>query len=241
MNRSLAGFLAFLLVLVVVGLLGTWIVGPNLVSLAIDEERRNAPYYLLNFESGEHAIEYRSSYRSDLAELVVSDGGQLLWQALTIQVAQGRVQDEWQHVQLFEFPRGGDFVEMFTSSRYRAIVDAHPAVSRMLLGTSMPPDALAGERATVLSLLTVDSEKDSMQAMIRHLLGNLASYDGTLIWDGEVEDLEDQWPWNRVLMLAFPTLERAESWLRDPTTVTERALLATTARRGVTLVLQSGT
>ena len=47
MNRSLAGFLVFLLVLVVAGLVGTWVLGPNLVGLAIDEERRDAPYYLL--------------------------------------------------------------------------------------------------------------------------------------------------------------------------------------------------
>ncbi len=77
MNRSLAGFLVFLLVLVMAGLVGTWILGPNLVGLAIDEERRDAPYYLLNFVAGEIAPERQASYRSDLAKLVVDDGGQV--------------------------------------------------------------------------------------------------------------------------------------------------------------------
>jgi uncharacterized protein (DUF1330 family) len=239
-SRSLGGFLAFLLVLVVVGLVGTWLLGPNLVSLAFDEERRNAPYYLLNFGAGEPGADYQSTYRAGLAELVVTDGGQLLWQAITVQVSEGRVQDEWQDVQLFEFPRGGDFVEMLTSASYRGIVDAHPAVSRMLLGTSSAPDALAGGQATVLSLLTVGPEPSETDAAIRRLLGNLTGYEGSLIWDTPVEDLQDESPWNRVLMLAFPTLEQAEGWLRDPATVTERALTGTAAKQRVTLVLQSG-
>ena len=239
MSRSLAGFLVFLLVLVVAGLVGTWILGPNLVSLAIDEERRDAPYYLLNFVAGKSAAEHQSA-RSDLAKLVVDDGGQLLWQAPTIRVVEGRVQDEWQHVQLFEFPRAGDVVEMFTSSTYRAIVDAHSAVPLMLLGSSYAPQALAGRGAVVLSLMTVDPDR-AIDANDRRPPGNLASYRGTMIWTSEVEDLEDQWPWNRVLMLAFPTLELAETWLRDPDTVTDRALSATVARRRVTLVLDSGT
>ncbi|MCZ6711564.1 MAG: DUF1330 domain-containing protein [Gammaproteobacteria bacterium] len=240
MNRSLVGFLAFLLVLVVAGLVGTWILGPNLVGLAIDEERRSAPYYLLNFAAGESALE-RSIYRSDLAELVVSDGGQLLWQAPTVRVVEGRVRDEWQHVQLFEFPRAGDFVEMFTSSSYRAIADAHPGVSLMLLGTSNAPAALAGGGAFVLSLMSLEADQAAIGATDRRLLGDLESYGGTMIWASEVEDLEDQWTWNRVLMLGFPTLELAEAWLRDPDTVTDRALAATVARRRVTLVLESQT
>jgi uncharacterized protein (DUF1330 family) len=239
-SRSLAGFLLFLLLLVVVGLLGTWYVGPSLVSLAFDEDRRDAPYYLLNFAAGEQDVEYQASYRAELAKLVVADGGQLLWQAVTIQVPEGRVRDEWQNVALFEFPRGGEVVEMLTSSSYRGLDDAHPAVSRMLLGTSMAPDALADGRATVLNLLTVGPEQDLADSVIRGLFGNLAAYDGSLIWEAELEDLEDRWPWNRALMLAFPTLERAESWLRDPGTVTQRALTATATRQSVILILRSG-
>jgi hypothetical protein len=163
----------------------------------------------------------------------------LLWQAVTVQVPEGRVQDEWQDVQLFEFPRGGDLVEMLTSTSYRGIVNAHPALSRMLLGTGTAPDALAGGQATVLSLLTVGPEQQhTADAAIRRLLGNLSSYDGSLIWDTEVADLDDRSPWNRVLMLAFPTLELAEGWLRDPSTVTERALTGAAAKGRVTLVLR---
>ncbi|MFP6837242.1 MAG: hypothetical protein VB948_14185 [Pseudomonadales bacterium] len=240
MNRSLAGFLVFLLVLVMAGLVGTWILGPNLVGLAIDEERRDAPYYLLNFVAGESAPERQASYRSDLAKHVVDDGGQLLWQAPAMRVVEGRVQDEWQHVALFAFPRAGDVVEMFTSSTYRAIVDAHSGVSFMLLGTSHAPDAFAGGGAVVLSLMTVDPDRETIDTADRRLPGNLEPYRGTIIWASEVEDLENEWPWNRVLMLAFPTLELAETWLRDPDTVTDRALSATAARRRVTLVLESG-
>lgn len=238
MSRSLAGFLVFLLVLVAIGLLGTWYLGPNLVSLAFDEERRNAPYYLLNFAAGESGADYQSTYRAGLAELVSKDGGQLLWQANTLQVSEGRVQDEWQDIQLFEFARGAEFVQMLTSSSYRGIVDAHPNVSRMLLGTSTPPDALAENRATVLSLLNVDPKQEDSDDTIRRLFSNLRAYDGAVIWDTEVEDLEGRWPWNRALMLTFPTLEQAENWLRDPVTVTERALTVTTAKQRVTLILQ---
>jgi uncharacterized protein (DUF1330 family) len=239
-SRSLAGFLGFLLLLLIIGLLGTWYMGPNLVRLAFDEERRNEPYYLLNFAAGERDREYQSTYRAGLAELVVADGGQLLWQAKTAALSEGRVEDEWQDVQLFEFPRAGDFVEMLTSSRYRSIVDEHPSVVRMMLGTSQGPDALATGQATVLSLLTATSEVDGSDAVIGQLFNNLSAYDGSLLWDAQVEDLEDQQSLNRVLMLTFPTLQQAEDWLRDPATVTERALTAAAAKRRVTLVLSSG-
>jgi len=237
-SRSLAGFLVFLLVLIVAGAIGAWYLGPNLVSLAFDEQRRDAPYYLLNFTTGEAADEYPSTYRAGLAELVVNDGGTLLWQARVAQVTEGRMEDEWQNVQLFEFPRGGDCVEMLTSSNYRALVKAHAGVTRMMLGTSTAPDGLAGDQATVFSLMTVDPGQQAGNSA-NGLLGNLAAYEGVLIWQSDVAELEDRWPWNRVLLLSFPTAAQAESWLRDPATVTERALAATAARRRVTLVLDS--
>jgi uncharacterized protein (DUF1330 family) len=239
-SRSLAGFLAFLLVLVVIGLLGTWYLGPNLVSLAFDEERRDAPYYLLSFAIDETAQAFEASFRGDLAELVVADGGRLLWQAKTVQVSEGRVEDEWQDVQLFEFPRGAELVGMLTSTGYRDIVDAHPGASRMLLGTSTAPDALAGNQAAVLSLVRVDPQREPVDSARRRLLGNLSAYEGTMIWDAEVVDLEHRWPWNRVMLLAFPAVVQAEGWLRDPGTVTERALAGTAAKQRATLVMQSG-
>ena len=70
MNRSLAGFLLFLAVLGVAASIGIWYLGPNLVSLAFDEERRNAPYYVLSFAAGDPGAEAIRMQAADLENVV---------------------------------------------------------------------------------------------------------------------------------------------------------------------------
>ena len=49
MSRSLASFLIFLVALAGVSALGVWWLGADIASLAIDDSRRNQPYYLIHF------------------------------------------------------------------------------------------------------------------------------------------------------------------------------------------------
>ena len=244
MSRSLGLFLLFLVGLALLGVVGAWYLGPSLVSLAFDEERRNAPYYLLNLvadpdqDATQHAAS-SSTFQAALAELVASDDGQLLWRAATLQVAEGRVEDEWQDLQLFEFPRGGDFVEMLTSTRYREIVDAHPRLARLALGTGHAPDGIASTGAAVLSLFRVGEQTAEFSQGTRELASNLGEFQGGLIWDAPLTDLEGEMFWNHILLFEFENVAAAEGWLRDPGTVTQRSLIQRGAQGTVTLILQS--
>ena len=232
----------FLAVLAALGVVGAWYLGPSVLSLAFDEERRNSPYYLLSLVAEQDASDgsASSAFRAALAQRVTTDGGALLWRGATIQVAQGRIEDEWQHVQLFEFARGGDFVEMLTSTGYREILDTRTELDRLVLGTGDAPDGIVAQGASVFSLFSV-GEGDSLEfaQSVRELASNLGEFNGKLIWDAPVEDLEGDVPWNRILLFEFASVAAAERWLRDPATVTQRTLIQRGTTGVVTLILQS--
>ena len=213
-----------------------------MVSLAFDEERRNSPYYLLSLVAEPEMAggSASSAFRAALAERVSADGGQLLWRGTTIQVVQGRIEDEWQHVQLFEFSRGGEFVQMLTSTGYRAILNTHAELNRLMLGTGDAPDGIVAQGASVFGLYSV-GEGDSLEFAqgVRELAGNLGEFNGKLIWDAPVAGLERDVQWNRLLLFEFASVAAAEDWLRDPATVTQRTLIQRATTGVVTLILQS--
>jgi len=238
LNRSLSLFLVFLLVLVLLGGIGTWYLGPAVVSLAVDEDRRDSPFYLLHLTAIPGGAE-SSPFRSELTELVTADGGQLLWRAATIQLLEGRVQDEWQNLQLFEFARGGDFVQMLTSTGYRQLRAAHPLLLRLALGTSEAPDGIVSSGAAVLSLFRVDEDSAEFARGARELASNLEQFEGSLIWEAPLVDLDGDVGWNRVMVFEFPRVDAAQRWVRDPTTMTQRALIKRGTSGMVTLIVQS--
>ena len=241
LSRSLPFFLLFLAALILAGALGAWYLGPSVVSLAFDDERRNAPYYLVSLVASPDSGmgDGSAAFRSDLAGLVSEDGGLLLWRAVTIQVAEGRVEDEWQHLQLFEFPRGGDLVEMLTSARYRGTADVYPRLRRLILGAADPSNDLAFGSAAVLSLYRVDADATEFAPGARDLASNLGEFGGQLVWDVPVADLDGDALWSRVLLFEFASVRAAERWLRDPATVTHRALIQRGAKGVATLILES--
>ena len=240
MSRSLAWFLVFVAALAVGGALGAWLLGPSVVSLAFDEERRNAPYYLLHLVGAVPDGRDTREFRRELAELVVADGGRLLWPATTIQVAEGRVEDEWRDLQLFEFDRGGDLVEMLTSASYRELTARHAPTTNLVLGTDRAPDAIAAGGAVLLNLYAVnEAATDEFVSAARELSGSLASESGRLLWDAPLTGLEGEVPWTHVLLFAFDDVKAAEDWLRDPATITRRTLVKRGATLTVTLILRS--
>jgi uncharacterized protein (DUF1330 family) len=54
---------------------------------------------------------------------------------------------------------------------------------------------------------------------------SIAAYDGKyLVRGGTTEVLEGSWPFNRIVMLEFPTVEKAKLWLDSPEYREARAL-----------------
>ena len=144
MSRPLVGFLLFCLILgSIAGLVGWW-VGPTVLSLALDDKQRNEPYHLLHFVAlkPDERETYVRVYQTPMQQLVIDDGGQLLWQADTLRLVEGSVRDEWSQVVLARFPRAAEFVQMITSSQYRQISSANP-VERVVVGIREAPDNFA--------------------------------------------------------------------------------------------------
>lgn len=238
-SRSLSWFLAFLVVLGILAVAGSWYLGPSLVSLAFDAERREAPYYVLSLIGRDTLGDEDAGFAPDLADLFIASGAELLWRGSTERVVKGRIQDEWLQGQLFAFPRGASFVELMTGGAYREFVSAHEGAARLLLGSATAPDAMVRRRIWVLNLIAQErldldaTGSDPMASVMR----DIADFGGTLLWDAAVTDLDDRWPWNRLVVLGFAQPLEAEVWLSDAGTRTELALSMERARRRVTLLM----
>lgn len=239
-SRSLAWFLAFLVLLGVLAVAGSWYLGPSLVGLAFDSDRREAPYYVLSLVGRGAPADRDPSFGAELAELFVASGAEIVWRGTTERVVKGRLQDEWLHVQLFAFARGADFVELMTGGDYRDLRAAHDGAARLLLGSPTAPDAMARGRIWVLNLIAQDQDdlgspgSDPMASVVR----DVADFGGALVWDAQVAELDDRGPWNRLMVLGFAQPLEAEVWLSDAGTRTELALSMERVRRRVTLLMR---
>lgn len=216
MNRSLLSFLIFLAVLLVGFAVVGWWVGPTMVTLAFDEERRSEPYYLIHLIT----LSEESTYFQSLGELLREEDAQLLWRGALTALYEGRSQDELEDVALIEFSEGSGVVQMMTSSTYRNLTKDRAPV---LLGTAAAPGPIARDETLVLWLFEL-TEGTKGEALVP-LADSAAPYDGQLVWSTPVDVLEGDRPWSYVLMLAFPSRPAIEAWLADPQTSTDRALL----------------
>ncbi len=215
MSRGLVTFLVFLVLLVGGFAAVTWLVGPTMISLALDEERREAPYYLVHLLDAPDT----SGYFQRFGPLLREDQGQLLWRGGLRALHAGRSEDELTDVALIGFDAGAGLVQMLTSSAYR---DLTAGSQPLLLGTSQAPGPIAQDETLVLWLLEASEERTA--AELEPLAATAGSYAGQLIWSTPVVMLGGDRPWNYVLLLAFPDGEAVSQWLEDPGTSTDRAL-----------------
>ncbi len=239
MSRSLSWFLAFLVLLGVLAVAGRWYLGPSLVGLAFDAERREAPYYVLSIVGRSETLEADQRFGADLAELFVAAGADLLWRGTTERVVKGRLQDEWLGAQLFAFPQGANFVELTTGADYRDLLAVHEGASRLLLGSPATPDRLAPGRIWVLNLISQDHDAvDVSGDPMAEVIAGVADFGGTLVWDAPVADVDDRWPWNRLVLVGFGQPLEAEVWLSDAGTRTELALSMERTHGRITLLMR---
>ncbi len=240
MSRPLVGFVLFCIILGATLGLAVWWVGPTLLSLALDDEQRNEPYYLLHFAAvtpDEREV-YRSAYQARMRQLVIDDGGRLLWQADTLQLIEGSVRGEWTQVALARFAEGAEFIQMITSSQYRQISAANP-VERVVVGILEAPGELAPDSVIVLYLFRLDEAAANEFPVMTHTMVNLEQYGGLVVWETGVSVIEGEGEnWNRLIALQFDSVAQAESWLRDPASVTERAIARRNMQQVVMLLLQ---
>jgi uncharacterized protein (DUF1330 family) len=216
LNRSLLSFLVFLAVLLVGFAIASWWVGPAMVTLAFDEDRRNQPYYLVHLIT----LEDDSGYFQSLGQLLREEEAQLLWRGGLAMLHAGRSEDELRDLAFIEFSQGGGVVQMMTSSAYRDLTAANAPI---LLGATAAPGPIAQDETLLLWLFELTDR--AAGDVVALLWESAAAYEGQLVWSTAVDVLEGDRGWSHLLLLAFPDGSAIEAWLGDPETATNRALL----------------
>jgi uncharacterized protein (DUF1330 family) len=231
LNRSLFTFLLFLCLLAGGGALLAWWAGPAMLSLALDGERRGAPYYLIHLLDADDPAGYFAGF----AGLLREEEAQLLWRGSLNALHSGRSQDEIGDVAIIEFGAGSSVVRMLTSSAYRQLTAANEPI---LLGTALPPGPIAHDESLILWLVEVAEGGDV--ASLETLGRSAGGFQGQLIWSAPIDVLDGQRRWNHALLIAFPDERALSAWMTAPATATDRALIRRQHGAEAMLELQSG-
>lgn len=232
MSRSLVGFLLFLGVLLLAAGAGVWWLGPAVVGLALDEDRRSEPYYLLTLTDSDEG----SDYVREAAELARRESGEMIWRGRLERLLDGRVADEWPDAVLFRFAAGGDVVQMITSPEYRSLASGRRV---LLIGSAEPVGDVASRPVVVLGLLDSREQEAPTDDALTRITAGITDSGGALIWNGPIDVLGGEGRWNRGLLVTFADERRAEAWFRDPTVETERALARKVFERQAWLLLRA--
>ena len=220
-NRSFSSFLLFLVALGVLAAGGVWWLGVDVVKLALDDERRSAPYQLLHFADADVP---RGGYAATLTGLVQLEEGGLQWRGGLERLLEGRTEDEWPDLMMFGLPQGADLVQMITSPEFRELEGDRRV---LLLGMSTAPVDL--NRTTTL-LVWLQARPDDVEgvggdgAMLSEVTRNLPAFSGSVLVEGPVDRITGPVVWSHVALLAFPDEAQAQAWFREPVSVTERTL-----------------
>lgn len=202
-----------------------------MISLALDDERRSVPYYLIHLLEAPDS----SGYFQRFGQLLREEEAQLLWRGTLQALHTGRTRDEMADVALLEFGAGSRVVRMMTSSAYRNLTDE---VQPVLLGSAVSPGPIAQDESLILWLLETADGADL--AVLEGLGASAVEFGGQLIWSEPVVVLQGERQWNHALLLAFPNGEAVSAWLHDPGTATDRALTRRHYVADAMLELQSG-
>jgi len=238
MNRGLIGFLLFLAVILLGLAAAAYVLGPNVLAFVFHTERRTEPVVIVNllqFVDAQHEERYRAEYVRPAATITQALGGRVVWTARADQILRGRALDAWSSMELVGYPSRAAFIELVTSSDYRALLRARTqAVERsaMFAGTSSTLFDVQGTRAQVVRFLTA-ARDDSIDTFDSQWLDQeealLARHDGRLLWRARLNPLvaDDEQSFDTMLVYGFADAENRAAWAND----SERETLQTLQRR----------
>lgn len=252
MNRAASYFVVFCLLLVGIGALIIWWLGPNLVRLAFDSERANAPFYGLYLQHQSDPGSQDNGYNVRLLQLlahpvepdsVAGDavgnaglpGGKvepasqspatILWQTSTLSVLDGSTADEWSDMVVVRFGSGRQFVRLVTSSQYRQVRDLAPKGSRVVVGSAAAPLRPIEHPAALLLLV-----EDGVQAALDRWVDHVVALGGEVIWDAPATVVEsassEAADWDSLLLVGFADSQALAAWSFSVEAQTTNALLS---------------
>jgi len=254
MNRGLIGFLAFLGVLLVGFGVAAYVLGPNMLAFVFHGDRRTEPVVIVNlvdFADGDHAAAYTRDYETPAVALIAALGGKELWKASANDVVRGQLHDAWSALDLVAYPSRAAFIELVTSSDYRALLgprDAAVARTAMFDATPIEPsqnafDPLATQ-AQALRFLK-GAHDDSIAVYDAKWLAEdakmLERHGGALLWRARLKPLsaEPEQRFDELLIYGFGDAEQRDAWVGDAERETLQTLQRRLFRRDV-LVLADG-
>jgi uncharacterized protein (DUF1330 family) len=217
MNRSFTSFLLFLGVLLVAAAGGVWWLGTDVVELALDDERRDAPYQLLQLVEPDQP---GGRYAAEFTRLVQNEEGDLIWRGRLERLLEGRTEDEWADLMLFGLPKGSDLVQLITSPEYRELTTDRRL---LLLGVPGAPGDFS-EAATLVLWLQTRPELMTDDTDLLRIMAGVDEFEGSVLLDSPIDQVAGTGSWNHLVVLRFPDSRRAQAWFRKPASETERTL-----------------
>jgi uncharacterized protein (DUF1330 family) len=240
MNRGLRLFLIFIAVLVVVGSVSAFFIGPGLLNFALDVDRRSSPVVLASFTKLRNEVD-RDAYERNVFKVldaqVESLGGEVFWRGSTSRVLWGRVLDEWDFVSLMRLPRGATFLELITRSDYRDH-RVQTETQREREVTYVVDGFFEDIQADVLVVYLVDLFDLLQTEGIDLVSASIARYGGqevrrtplTALVVGDVS-------WNTLVVFRFDTAAGLNGWIEDNERLTVAAIAGSKVRDHRLLVI----
>jgi hypothetical protein len=226
LSRSALSFLLFCGLLLIAGFAVVQWLGPVLLDLAFDSERRDKPYPVLYFHDDADPGAARARERG-LQEALAAEGAAAIWAVTPLHLVDGGLADEWQTLTVVEFPTAGDFVQIATSGVYRdRMAPAPPARVQALGAVSMPGGGLG--RYPVLLIYLFGSMAETEEPPMSRLAALASAAGGEPLWSTPLDLLAGATAaWRHLLVIGFTDADAVAPWLHDAAMVTERALLRT--------------
>ncbi|XOV82272.1 MAG: hypothetical protein ACFHXK_15590 [bacterium] len=212
-----------------------WWIGPQLVHIALLDDKRDQPYLLLDFSrtADVRGDDYlHSHYQAPLTGLITSEGGVAVGSYQLVQLFEGTRADEWNYLHNFHLSRAQDIAQVMTSSPYRLIAD-DASVQHLTLGHfAAQPERWRAGLIIWLVRRTQHGPADSLSDVLARLEGT----SGQVVWDRAAHSYQSAQAWDRLVVLDFPTAQAALTWMRDPEVATLRVIAGAKVRQSVVAV-----
>ncbi len=200
-----------------------WWIGPNLASLAFVDSRRDEPFVVAEFVRGAAPASTEQMgprYLQPLQQFVASEGGVAKPYYRLQHLANGRSADEWSHALFYQVPEAQRVAQLMTSSPYALMRESVDELRQISLGTYSQSE-YANWRPSILICLVVGRESVHIDPLDA-LLADVATSGGRVVLNAQVDVLNSQAQWERMVVVDFNSTKDAMSWLNRPDILTER-------------------
>jgi len=247
-NRYFVGFLFFLGALVIAGVVLAIRYSAQ-AALLFDAERRHEPAYVFDFSRkglsetphgnssdatglrpAPSSVENEAFHESRgvLMRVVRGEGGRFHYHGELVQLLDGGLlEDEWQQIDIYAFPAGGDYLRLATHEDYLQL-DGGPSSRQVLTAASAPDIDLAfhGNDARIIWLIETRPDQESADtASLDAFIATAQVHGATPAVRTAVKRFTGARTWDQLVAFEFKSEHQALGWFRSLKTQTALAVL----------------